>query len=205
MRTLALTLAILLVPCAALAQSKAGKIGMIREGNLFYYPTPQTALEHLLIWKDHEPALAVLTQQFDAWPASELDAFADELVQVMLESEDASASWNARAALYSAGKALGGGTPYARSVAIFVGLYEAARAEDNRRAELYLLAVYHSGGEDYVLNLFEASPMPPSCRPGFPEGCPRTGPWCDAAVVLLSDDKLSDPKLWEDRCAFVVE
>ena len=178
---------------------------MIWEGDLFYNPTPQTALEHLLVGKGHEPALAVLTQRFETWPASELDAFADELVRVMLESEDFSISFNAQAALFLAGRASIGGTPYTRAVAIFVGLYEAARAEDNRRAELYLLAVYHSGRENYVLNLFEASPMPPSCRPGFPEGCPRTGPWCDAAVVLLSDDKLSDPKLWEDRCAFVVE
>lgn len=207
MKTLTITLTILLLPLASFAQSKRG---LIKEGDVLVTPTPNAALALLIDTQDNYPAVAVLTQKFDIRPPSELDAFADELVRVMLESEDSSTRFSASSALVKAGRANEGGTPYTRATDIFIDLYESVKDEENPEpallpeASYYLLSVYYSGGEDYVHNLFKASPQPPACRPGVDTPCPHTGPWCNAGYVLLVTDNLPDPKLWEDRCEPVV-
>ncbi len=203
MKALAVTLSFLLLPLASFAQSKAG---MIMKGGIFLKPTPPVALDQLVEKRNIDPAIAVLTQKFEPRPVPELDAFADQLVRLMLEHQDSTTRSHARRALYEAGKARSGGTPYSRATEIFIEMYESvSKDEDHLKPDGYLLTVYNSGGEDYVHNLFETSPQPPACRIGYDTPCPHKGPWCNAAYVLTVTKNLPDPKLWEDRCMPIVE
>lgn len=187
---------------------KQYKRGMIFQDGIFVNPTEESALDEFFVKSDHDPAIAILTQTLEERPASELDAFADELVQIMLDHRDEIVRLDARFVLEKAARGDNGGTPYVRAQDTFIELYESL--EGTAGGAQYLQAVYASGRGDYVQDVLRLANKPEkACVKrglrmsivGMPEPpeekelCPyKQYSWCAAAKVLVDngDNAVSD-------------
>ena len=200
-KTLLLSLT-LLVGASASAQPK---VGMIFKDGVFVIPTEEEAIEQIISKGDYESGLAILTQTLDSRPASELDALAEDLVQIMLDDDNSKVRRDARLLLEMAARGFGGGTPYDRMQQTFISLYEAS--SDAEMAARNLQSVYASGRPDYVRNVHASATKPEKActRPGLQmsfvtaEGIVIEGPevkeedycpydqntWCMAGKILV--------------------
>lgn len=168
-------------------------------------------------------AVAVLRQTLGRRAPAELDAFARDLVDLIRESP----AWRARAA-YSALFASATvyedspdrGRPYAGAVDAFIVLYESYNDPTGREATSALYGVFHTGGIQYVRDLYDASERPPDCQyPSQtmiegPDGtmvweteedlanpCPNKSTWCSSGGLLaMNTDEGPDLEDWEWLC-----
>ena len=202
--------------------------GMIWGDDEWQAPTPETALLALTT-RYHHPfrtnpeaaAYALLRQAIEPRPEKELDAFADQLLQLLRGDNDA---YRDRASLALSVAAIttlepgNPGTPYARAVDVFIRWYESFEDRTDPMAVRALTHIARVGGMDYIRNVFEASEQPPPCyqphyggrvRPGetppqpLPEEewCPNVAVWCIAGAWLLEDENGPDPQLHSQLCA----
>ena len=145
-------------------------------------------------------------------PASELDAFADELGRLMREGTPSQAS-KARMALLVASELDGSdGTAYRKASNVFIRLYESYDDRLSMEASSALLGVFQAGGAEYVRDLFENSEQPKTCQycggltgvdcDKVNNPCPNTGTWCQAGGILAKFDGTGPPslELWSDLC-----
>ena len=211
----------LIVACMFAMQVNAQhQKGKVMEGGEWHIPTTEKALELLMLDSENggtsEPAEAILRQVFEVMPTAELDAFAEELGRIVRDGtkfQSHLASW----ALVMASDDYGRGTPYAKSTEILINIYESL--EDriiHPRASGILLDVWHSGGKDYVRNLFNASQKPPECQncggrtnlltslscESVENPCPNVGMWCQAAGVLSLKGEGPSVDEWARLCSF---
>ncbi len=187
--------------------------GKVMEGGEWHVPTTEKALELMMLDIDDggmgESAEAILRQVFTAMPATELDAFAEELGRIVRDGTSFQ-SYQAAGALIAASKDHGEGTPYAKSAEIFIGVYESFEDRMDTRASGVLLGVWQSGGKDYVRGLFNASKKPPECQncggatsrscESVGNPCPNVGTWCQAASVLSLYDEGPSVDEWARLC-----
>lgn len=195
MKNLILLLAVL-IPAVALAQEvverDASGFAVIKDGNgelrTVFSPTPQFALEAILAEDRKGAGFAdrVFRQKWETRSDAELDAFADELVRIVLETPSIKVARDAINALGS----------YSRRLEVLIDIYENPQ---NTRVSLSNIFRIPNGGKDYVMNLF-ASLEPPKepCKPrpsigldngppGPPEEelCPYKTDWCEVGKVLI--------------------
>lgn len=178
-------------------------------------PTPQYALDAIQaekVWAQRA-ARVVLRQVHGPRSAAELDAFADELGRLMLES-----SWHMRAryvvdALRDAADLdpANYGIPYERGLEVLIETYEAMNGTEAIGTKWVMRNIFYSGGEDYVRELFESSEppekqcvieqfiVPGRARPLKKELCPYEIPWCAAGGVLAGVGEV-DPILVYPIC-----
>ncbi|WP_419167091.1 hypothetical protein [Candidatus Palauibacter sp.] len=222
-----LLLGMLVVPAGLEAQTDMPQGMLLKEG-VWQAPTPAAALQALRerpqSFESVNAAIAVLRQKFESRPLAELDAFAEDLTQLMRE-DAGSSSINAAAALRRAGMAMAGnqeGIPYEGANDAFVRLYESYDDRTSDGADIALFEVFQTGGRDYVRELFASGEEPPPCsspvpvtdmagKPVLDEGgemiltepenpCPNVTTWCQAGQLLLSIGEGPDPMLWRYRC-----
>ncbi len=195
-------LIVLIIVCAfsmdVFAQSK---IGMHQKDGTWLKPTPQSALVAFEEdKKDYKYAVAVLRQTYDQWPATELDALANELGRIFVEGT-LSESVQAGLALQFSAWQSNDGTPYLKSRNVFMRIYESVADTNYALGVRALTAALNSHGEDYVRDLFRESKKPEkaclkSMRVWNRNGtridpktrCPyRHEPWCVAGYVLANN------------------
>ena len=186
------------------------KPGMIEDGDVWRVPTPHAALRALLEEENHYPVVAVLRQTFEARPAAELDALAEEL-RLLILGGTMEQSYDARLALMFAGSNDEDGIRYAKATDIFFRIFESFEDPTDPEAFSALYAVYETGGAEYVRAVFRSSKQPPRRCPGGqqvirgvneppPEPpsedlwyCPRSL-WCNAGLILLNLSGDPDPE-----------
>lgn len=201
--------------------------GMVLDQDEWRAPTPVTALRELQngvasdvvgMLNSREAAVAVLRQTFDNRPTMALDAFARNLVTLIREGPEHQAH-AAHMVLLEAGAVYDDdgdddrGVPYPGAADVFIGLYESYADRVSTEAEKALYGVFHTGGAQYVRDLFEASEQPPECQ--YPsqsdrlEGqrvediknpCPNRSTWCTAGGLLVRNGEGPDPATWERLC-----
>ncbi len=205
----------LIIACMFATQVNAQhQKGKVMEGGEWHIPTTEKALELLMLDSENggtsEPAEAILRQVFEVMPTAELDAFAEELGRIVRDGtkfQSHLASW----ALVMASDDYGRGTPYAKSTEILINIYESLEDRTiHPRASGILLDVWHSGGKEYVRNLFNASTKPPECQDcdgtakisckNVENPCPNVGTWCQAAGVLSLYDEGPSVDEWARLC-----
>ena len=170
-------------------------------------PTPQFALEAIQAEKEwgEKAAWTVLRQTAEARSAAELDAFADDLARLVLESPSEKVGMDAIRALRKAANfSTRGGIPYERGLEVLIGIYEAMDGTEAVSTFSLLISIFSAGGEDYLKNLF-ASLEPPEkpCwpppqavviidgqrleppRPPRDEWCPYKTQWCEVGQYLV--------------------
>ncbi len=215
MKMKTMLLLFILIPVGLRAQSN----GLMFKDGEWQKPTPAAALRAFEADPNgaddsDKPILAVLRQRYQAFTDEELNALAENLVVMIREGTPEQAD-NAFDVLLFSGRrqfAPSEDTPYAGAKDIFIRLYESGL---DRRSEgkgfsitwkSALQGVYSAGGYDYVRNLFGASELPPPCqyqlRRPVENPCPNKGTWCDAGLILLSneDEHAPDSELWRRRC-----
>ena len=210
----------LIVACMFVMQANAQyQKGKVMEGGEWHVPTTEKALELMMLDIDDggtgEPAEAILRQVFEAVPAAELDALAEELGRIVRDGTSFQ-SYQAADALIAASRDHGEGMPYTKSAEIFIGVYESFEDRMDPRASGVLLSVWQSGGKDYVRGLFNASTKPPECQncggrtnlltslscESVENPCPNVGTWCQAASVLSLYDEGPSSDEWARLCRF---
>ena len=210
MKQLVLLLLVCMLSASAIAQSK---VGMHFEDGVWKKPTPQSALDALLMGNedaDHLPAVAMLRQQFDTWSAAELGVISDELGRIVREGTEVQ-SMLAYFALVEASMDVGEGARYPGVADIFIQIYESYENRLSPEASSALLGVYQSGDEDYVRDLFETSEQPPACQgcggltrvdcEEVANPCPNVCTWCQAGHILVTyGHDRPDVELWRDLC-----
>lgn len=170
-------------------------------------PTPQFALNSILEQKEwgKESARNLLRQLYGPYPAAELDAFADDLGRLILESPSRDV---ARKALSVIGDATYMGTannavPYERGIDLLIKIYETMDGSEAISTDHVLDEILYGGGVQgvtYGKGLFALSEQPekpcwlaPYMYPGdraseLPpkeEICPYEGiRWCDLGIKL---------------------
>lgn len=202
--------------------------GMIWDGADWQPPTPETALlalttryHHPFNYNPEDAAYALLRQAIEPRPQEELDAFADQLLQLLRGGNEA---YRDRAVLVLSVAADttpepgNPGIPYARAVDVFIRWYESFDDRTDPVAVRALTHVARVDGMDYVRKVFEASDQPPPCyqphyggrvRPGetppepppAEEWCPNVAVWCNAGALLLEEEGGPDPWLHLQLCA----
>ena len=207
MRKVILLMAVLL-PGVAMAQETTERREdgwvFVKDGNgvilqAFFSPTPQMALEAIREGKGAAKGSMVLKQTAERRSAAELDAFADELARLVLESPSktvASTAFNVlkgSAVSYSAEE-----IPYTRGLEVLIDIHEAMDGTEAVSTSIVRISIFHAGGEDYLKNLF-ASLEPPEkpCwlrpqrllknappEPPQEEWCPYETPWCELGSFL---------------------
>ncbi len=202
MKKLVLSLLVLMLPAVAAAQEAKVqyKEGMVMENGTWRKPTPETALRDIMMpgGMSMNAAVAVLRQTFDARSASELDAFADQLMRLAREGTEAQWVEATVALIIAAKKDYEGGTPYVGAVDAAIRFYESFEGRTSRQASRALRVVIRAGGEDYVRKLFESSEPPTKpCLDSYPKllpgeelppreaFCPYTSAWCVAGKLLI--------------------
>lgn len=196
--------------------------GMIWDGADWQPPTPETALlalttryHHPFRYNPEGAAYALLRQAIEPHPEEVLDAFADQLLQLLRGGNEA---YRDRASLVLAVAADttadpgNPGIPYTGAVDVFIRWYESFDDRTDPMAVRALRDVAWVGGMDYVRAVFEASEQPPPCyqphgraRPGETpppqeEWCPNVAVWCTAGLLLLEEDDGPDPRLIRQLC-----
>ncbi len=224
MKNLILLMA-LLIPGVALAQEAAESeadeswraLVWVKDGNGELIEkvraTPQFALDAI---QAEEPwgkdaAMKVFGQFGGPGSAAELDALADALARLILESPSRKVATDALNALADASVARFSdvGIPYARALDVLIEVYEALDGTETVSARSLWSAIIGAGGEDYVMNLFASSERPEapcSIQPytpnitywagsvqepveesaGPPPGgwCPNVSQWCKLGFML---------------------
>ena len=165
-----------------------------------------------------DPAIDVLRQTIGKHSAAELDAFADELGRLFREGSGAESRRAALALQISAMEDYPEGVPYTRAKDIFIEAYESLVSVDFSRARSALYSVLHTGGEDYVWQVFNSSEppekpcwdagqaitvlrgmqRPPTPTPPKEQWCPyKTSTWCAAGdlLVLFGENKPDPDKV----------
>ena len=196
LRTLILVLLVVLLPADTQAQA----------------PTPESALrglKNLTSTSDNprptiEAAESVLRQVYHSYSEAELDAFARELEQLILDEVEPQASNAARALAYASDPE-GSGTPYTKATDVFIRIYERYRANPSMHDKAYsaLLDVKYANGMDYVIDLYRSTEQPEKpcfdtvltrqpdvVVPPEDEWCMNVrekSEWCRAADVLRWD------------------
>lgn len=228
MKRLMLSLLVLLLPAYAGAQEVPRQTpperGMVLDQNEWRTPTPVTALRELQnavasdvggVLNGQQATVAVLRQTFDNRSTMTLDAFAHDLVTLVREGPEHQAH-AAYMALIQAGTVYDDpdrGVPYSGAADAFIGLYESYVDRVSTEAEKALYGVFHTGGVEYVRDLFGASEQPPECqypsqseRPDGQRGenltnpCPNRSTWCMAGGLLVRNGEGPDPATWERLC-----
>ena len=176
---------------------------VIKDGNgelrTAYSPTPQFALNAILAEKPRGKidAARIFRQKWERRSDAELDAFADELVKLVMETPSRKVANSAVYALRS----------HKRGLEILIDIYENPQ---NTRVSLGDIFRMPGGGEEYVMNLY-ASLEPPAepCKlrpqmslmkdgkeqypvPPKEELCPYETQWCDVAQFLVHKE-VADP------------
>lgn len=218
MKMPAMTLAILLMPCATEAQEMPPKRGMVLDEGVWEMPTPATALRVLSAPRDGggrwpgEPAVAVLRQTFTERPSESLDAFADELVKIMIGDDMEKGTDASLVLLRAASNDNDEGTPYQGTKDALVRAYEALEEQAGPKGMHLLSTLKYGGGIDYVVNLFNTSRVPPECQyrsqviatneplQDVSNPCPNVAVWCDAGRVLLDTEYVTDREAVIERC-----
>ena len=196
MKTLVLSILMCLLALPVIAQSKRG---MHYTDGTWTAPTTQSALEVTRSGdRNTVYAVAVLRQTFNKHDATELDAFADELVKLFLEGDYAQSA-AAASALVLAGTQHGEGTPYTKSPELSMRIYEELRGTDVILAWRALSSAFRANGEVLVRDLFHNSPKPneacnPSMRVDNKTRCPYNhDPRCAAGHVLAYNSMEDSP------------
>ncbi len=217
----------LLIPGVALAQEAdetnaakqaRGMIFVTNENGSVQpvYPTPQLAQEALDDIRTEKgwgagTAKVLLRQIGRPLPAAELDALADALARLILESSSRKVAYDALTVLrWAAYEGTSGSEiPYVRGLDLLIQVYEALDGTEAVDAEDLWYAIIGAGGEDYVMNLFASSERPEapcSIQPytpnitywagsgqepvqepaGPPPGgwCPNVSQWCELGFAL---------------------
>ena len=217
MKKLILLIAVLL-PGVVLAQNMAQiKVGeqiersaegwvFVKDGNgrilrTFFSPTPEIALEAIQTEGGNGGyARKILRQTVETRSAVELDAFADELARLVLESSSRRVASAALSELEIATWTdTDKGIRYERGLELLIEIYEAMDGTETVSTYRMWVAIFFAGGEEYLKNLF-ASFEPPAkpCwlrpsrksrnappEPPQEEWCPYRGvPWCHLGTFL---------------------
>jgi hypothetical protein len=217
MKKLILLIAVLL-PGVVLAQNMAQiKVGekiersaegwvFVKDGNgrilrTFFSPTPEIALGAIQReGSSTDYARKILRQTVEMRSALELDAFADELARLVLESSSRRVASAALSELEIATWTdIDQGIPYERGLELLIDIYEAMDGTETVSTYRMWIAIFFAGGEEYLKNLF-ASLEPPAkpCwlrpsrkprnappEPPQEEWCPYRGvPWCQLGMFL---------------------
>ncbi|MDE2958405.1 MAG: hypothetical protein OXU68_15580 [Bacteroidota bacterium] len=208
-------LIVVVLPNFAIAQEKVERKEdgwvVVKDSNgkllrTYYSPTPQMALEAVRSGEEgaKNAAWTVFSQRVEKRSAAELDAFADELARLVLESPIRQIARDALDVLRSSITAGENGSPYERGLDVIIGIYKALDgSEALSKRDLLRTILYSDGGEDYLLKLFKSLERPetpcalePQARPvldgqivGPPvleKGgyCPYKTEWCDVAFTL---------------------
>ena len=233
MKMTRIVLLVWLIPSAAAAQELPAhyKKGMVQEHGTWQVPSVATAMQALLAAAEAAdtadqtgidvrtipdgvaPAVAVLRQVYERHPPGELDALADELARLFRDGTyfQSSKAWGI---LVDVGLDFDlEGIRYARARKVFIRLYESFEDPFVPRARQALHGVIATGGEDYLLALFNRSTQPPECTRAQwhldsqgqlvpPENpCPNISLWCDAGGLLLEKSgKGPDPDVYYPLC-----
>ena len=223
MRNLILLVAVLL-PCVVMAQETAHETTerredgwvIVKDGNGkrirgYFSPTPQMALEAIREGKGTTAAEMVLKQKVEMRSGAELDAFADDLARLVLESSSGTVARNALRLLTSATKSYSDREiPYERGLEVLIDLYETMDGTEAVSPYRVWIAIFSAGGEDYLTNLFESLErpekpcwLPPYAVPivdgeklGPPvppkeEWCPYRTQWCELGKYLATKEVVS--------------
>ena len=183
---------------------------VVKDGNgtlrTVYSPTPQMALEAIRTDDQNTgkfDAAMILKQKVETRSDAELDAFADELVRLVMETPSRSV---ANKVLW----ALGG---YKRGLDILIDIYENLNGTEAASELPMLSKIFRmpDGGKDYVMNLYASLKRPEEpCKvrphyymmkdgkrigpppPPKEEQCPYETQWCRVAKFLVHKE-LADP------------
>ncbi len=179
-------------------ERKEDGFAVVKDGNgrlrTIYSPTPQFALEAILAEKSSVgkiTAAMIFKQKWETRSDAELDAFADELVRLVLETPSYKVADHA---IYALGS-------HKRGLEILIDIYENPQNTRVSLGHIFRLP----GGEDYVINLY-ASLEPPEepCKlppqiiirnsdgeiigppvPPKEEQCPYKTEWCNVGKLLV--------------------
>ncbi len=177
--------------------------------------TPQFALDAIQAEESWGMGAArkVLKQVGEPRSPAELDALADALGRLILESPSHQVAYTALNALADVARESSGGPgiPYARAVDVLIQVYEAMDGTEAVSKNNYVLrSIRHAGarGEDYVRTLFASLERPEKAcfvaptvgvvidgkvvnRVGHPpkeEHCPYETQWCEVGAILREYD-----------------
>ena len=107
-----------------------------------------------------DAAVAVLRQTIETRSPTELDAFADELGRLLIESLQPQHRFVATLALWEASKRDYDGIPYRRAMDVLIHAYESLKGHDYEKAQVVLAYVGMAGGADYLRGILSQA-----CRP----------------------------------------
>ena len=210
MKKLILLMAVLFAGVAmaqeTVVERKEDGFAVVKDGNgrlrTIYSPTPQMALEAILTRGTIGPASMVLEQTVERRSAAELDAFADDLARLVLESPSEIVAGKALRVLNWATRDKE--IPYERGLEVLIDIYEAMDGTEAASTFRVLISIsYAAGGEDYLKNLFASLErpekpcwLPPNSvpivdgkrleppRPPREDWCPYKTQWCEVGDVL---------------------
>lgn len=190
--------------------------GLVLDEGVWEEPTPAMALRVLAANQDmysRNPAVAVLRQTFEPRSSAELEAFTDQLAQLMIEGDEETGR-EAALVLLSAEDDEDpdiAGTPYPGAVDAFIRVYEAQ--EDKASDEAWNAMAYISwskGGVEYILETFNGAEVPPRCLPHAspdPESeipaedpCQPRSEWCSAGLYLFGTRHAPNEEEYDARC-----
>ncbi|MYA33283.1 MAG: hypothetical protein F4164_06390 [Gemmatimonadales bacterium] len=180
--------------------------GMVFEDGQWRAPTPASALEIVLsedaTFLDYEPGAAVLRQTFGRRPAGELNAFADQLEQVIVQGEPLAERLATSVLLVAVtSHERDPGIPYEGALSRLIRAYETLDETNTAKARRILAAIQIAGGEDYIWGIFRTSEKPEACETdGHWKPCQTAARWCDAGVLLLRATGGPEPADFMLRC-----
>ena len=211
MKKLVLLMAVL-VSGVAMAQEtvverKENGFAVVKDGDgtlrTIYSPTPQFALNRLLAEESRgrNDAAMIFKQKWERRSDAELDAFADELVRLVMETPSRKVADYAIYALRS----------HKRGLEILTDIYENLDGTEAVPKYFMLWDIFRvPGGKDYVMNLYASLERPAApCKlrpqgiiikdgkrlnpdPPEEEQCPYKTQWCEVAQFLVGKE-LADP------------
>ena len=185
------------------------RYAVVKDGNgtlrKVYSPTPQFAIEGILTDEYNTGkmvAARIFRQRWERRSDAELDAFADELVRIVMETPSRKV---ADKALYALGS-------HKRGLEILIDIYENLNGTEAASELPMLSKIFRmpDGGKDYVMNLYTSLERPTEpCKlrpqiiwikdgkelnppPSEEEQCPYKTEWCRVAKFLVHKE-LADP------------
>lgn len=218
MRKLVLLL-IYLVPATVIAQEMAdpdehGSKGVFVKNDYGVIigrviPTPQFALNAIQEQKEWGKlaAIKILNQMDEPRSPAELDAFADDLGRLILESSSKKVARDALGVLWSASYP-SDSPPYERGLEILIDVYEIMDGTEAVSTGTVLGTIFHTGtrGKAYLIDLFTSSKPPEKpcwlqpqgvpktvdgqylnkiSEPPKEEWCPYKTQWCEVGSILV--------------------
>jgi len=179
---------------------------MVFEDGQWRVPTPAIALEILLseeaTFLDYEPGAAVLRQTFGRRSAGELNAFAGQLEQIIVQGEALPERLATSVLLVAVATDEGDpGIPYEGALFRLIRAYETLDETNTAKARRILAAIQIAGGEEYIWRIFRTSEKPEACETnGHWKPCQTAAKWCDAGVLLLRATGGPEPADFMLRC-----